>query len=235
MTAAANLVSQLFRALPIAGISRFMSALEMHRTPMHSESDRRKGGQFARKLKVLQPYGHLVPCGSVYRQAFLWGTANYLKGFDHEELILGFGIARGNSTCIDSVMKLRGEKYRVELPRDKAIIIHDFLNRDSRNSVLLVHNHPDHLIASLLALIFGDDPMPSITDRDFALSIVLRRFESISPGGGLGKMRFYLVQNDAISEFSGINPALFVDALRVAYCHRDGQQHASDRGSTTGS
>jgi hypothetical protein len=211
-----DFVRQLFRALPTAAISRFMSTLDRHGTPMHSQTDRRKGGQFARKLKALQLYGHLVPCGSVYRQAFLWGTANYLKGFGHEELILGFGVARGYSTCINSVMKLRGDRKRVELPQEKAVMIHDFLNRNGRHTVLLVHNHPDHLIASLLAFVFGDAPMPSMTDRDFALSIVLRRFESINQGCALGKIRFYLIQNDAISEFSGITPALVVDALRVA-------------------
>lgn len=207
-----------------------MSAIELHPVPMHSQADRRKGGQFTRKLKNLQLYGHRVPCGSVYRQAFLWGVANYLKGFEHEELILGFGIARGARTCINSIMKFRGNNDRVDLPSEASLILHDFLSQNDRHTVLLVHNHPDNqIIVRLLGLVFGDAPLPSITDRNFALSALLLRFQNTMQGRALGKIRFYVVQNDGIAEFSGITPALVLDIFRVAYFHRPKQQKQGDQ------
>jgi hypothetical protein len=211
-----NFVRQVLRVLSTSAVSRGLSALESHPLLLHSESDRRKGGQFGAKLKNLQPYGHQFPCGVVYRQAFLWGVANYLERLPHEELVVGFGVAQGSRTRIDSVVKFRGEASRVPLPADKCIEIHCFLDENERHSVILVHNHPDTLVATLLGLVFGSDPIPSLTDRDSAATVLLGRLQSKMKGLALGRVRFYLVQNNAITEFSGPTPALVLDLLTRA-------------------
>ena len=214
---AEEVLSQFLAALPTSAMSRGLTAIESHPIPLHSASDRRKGGQFGAKLKKLQPYGHRLPCGSVYRQAFLWGVANYLKGLPHEELVVAFGVAQGTRTRIDSVMKNRGEADRVTLPPDRVARIHNFLNEDESHTAILVHNHPDrHPVLWLLGLIFGDDPLPSLMDRDFAEGALVKRFQSRIEGSAFGSIRFFLVQNDAISEFSGVTPALLLDVLRIA-------------------
>lgn len=68
-----QVLHQFLGALPTSAMSRALSAIESHPIPLHSTSDRRRGGQLGIKLKKLQLYNHRVPCGSVYRQAFLWG------------------------------------------------------------------------------------------------------------------------------------------------------------------
>ncbi|MGA9546008.1 MAG: hypothetical protein WBQ85_20705 [Candidatus Sulfotelmatobacter sp.] len=213
---AEKLARQFLGALPASVMSRGLSAIEGRRLTLHSASDRRKGGQFGARLKKLWPYGYRLPCGSVYRHAFLWGAANYVKGFQHEELIVGFGLARGSRTRIDSVMKIRGESERVVLPPNKASEIHSFLNESERHTVLFVHNHPDgHPILWLLGLVLGNDPLPSLTDRNFAIGAFITRLQTKMQGLAFGRLRFYLVQNDVISEFSGFTPALLLDALRL--------------------
>jgi hypothetical protein len=211
-----HVLHQFLGALPTSAISRLLSGIESHPVPLHSGPDRRKGGQFGVKLKKLQPYGHRLPCGFVYRQAFLWGVANYLRGLPHEELIVGFGVAQATRTRIDSVMKIRGEAEHVELPPDGVATIHSFLDEDDRRTAIFVHNHPEgHPVIWLLGLVFGADPLPSLADRDFGTEALLRRLESRLGGLAFGRIRFYLAQNEAVSEYSGVTPALLLDVVRL--------------------
>src|SRR6266853_6173859 len=211
-----QVLSEFAAAVPAALIFKFLTSVESHPILIHSESDRRKGCRFGNRLKKLQPYGYRFEIGSVGRQAFLWGVANYLKGLPHEELVIGFGVAGGTRTRIMSVIKIRGEADSVAIPPDTSAVIHDFLNQDERHTVIIVHNHPDgHPVLFLLGLVFGEDPLPSLVDRNCGLDALLKRFGSRMEGFAFGRIRFYLVQNDRISEFSGLTPALLFDILRL--------------------
>jgi len=205
-------------AVPAAAASRILSAIEQHAIPVHSQADRRKGGQFGAKLRKLQPYNHRLACGPIHRQAFLWGAANYLTELPHEELLIGFGVAQGSRTLISSVTKVRGDSETVSLPPAQAALMHDYLGEDERNTAILVHNHPDaHPVLFLLSLLFGTDPLPSLTDRDFGLNALLARFKGKLEGFAFGKIRFFVVQNDEIGEFSGVNTATLLDLVRNLY------------------
>lgn len=211
-------IAQFVGAIPTLAASRVLSAIESHPVPLHSETDRRKGGQFGVRLKKLQPYGHRLRCGIVYRQAFLWGVANYLQGLPHEELVIGFGKAQGARTRLESLMKIRGDAESVVLPPDRAALVHQFLNEDERHTAILVHNHPEqHPVLLLLSLIFGPEPLPSLTDRNFGRNALLMRLKNRLDGHAFGRMRFFVVQNDALQKFSGITPALMLDILAVLY------------------
>jgi hypothetical protein len=208
-------LGRFFAALPSAAASRVLSAIEQHPIPVHTASDRRRGGQFGAKLRKLQPYNHRLECGVIYRQAFLWGAANYLMELPHEELLIGFGVAHAARTRIGSVIKVRGDSETVSLPLAEAILLHDYLGEDERNTAVLVHNHPsEHPVLSLLSLVFGPDPLPSLTDRDFGLNALLLRLKSRLDGFAFGKIRFFVIQNDRISEFSGVNAATLLDLVR---------------------
>jgi len=191
---------------------------------MHSEADRRRGGQFGNKLAKLQPYGHRLVWGvnvQIYRQAFLWGVANYLGGLPHEELIIGFGIAEGTRTLIESVMKVRGNAETVTLSPEQSIILHGYLNEDQRHAAILVHNHPsEHPVLWLLGMVLGEQPLPSLVDRDFGLDSLMQRVRSRLQGFALAEMRFFVIQNDAITEFSGITPAILMDIARRLFMAR---------------
>jgi hypothetical protein len=214
-------LGRFFAALPSAAASRFLSAIEQHNIPVHSASDRRRGGQFGAKLRKLQPYNHRLECGVIYRQAFLWGAANYLTELPHEELLIGFGVAQGARTRIGSVIKIRGDGETVSLPLAQAVLLHDYLGEDERNTAILVHNHPsEHPVLFLLSLVFGPDPLPSLTDRDFGLDALLLRLKSRVDGFAFGKMQFFVTQNDRISEFSGVNAATLLDLVRQLHTRR---------------
>lgn len=211
-------LARFIAAVPAAAASRLLSAIEQHPIPVHSEADRRKGGQFGAKLRKLQPYNHRLACGPIHRQAFLWGAANYLTELPHEELLIGFGTAQGTRTRISSVMKIRGDSETVSLPAALAGEMHQYLGQDERNTAILVHNHPDaHPVLFLLTLLFGADPLPSLTDRDFGLNALLARFKGKLEGFAFGKMRFFVVQNNEIGEFSGVNAATLLDLVRLLY------------------
>jgi hypothetical protein len=215
-----RLLAEFVGAIPASAVSRVLSAIEAHPVPLHSVTDRRKGGQFGVKLKKIQPYNHRLPFGRIYRQAFLWGVANYLKGLPHEELVIGFGIAEGTRTRIETVMKIRGDSESVALSAADAAKVDSFLNEDERHTVILIHNHPEqHPVLILLGLLFGPEPLPSLTDRNFGRSALLARLRSKLDGNAFGRMRFFIVQNDAIKEFSGISTALLID---LAACLKGG-------------
>jgi hypothetical protein len=115
------------------------------------------------------------PAAVHYRQAFLWGVANYVGGLPNEELIIGFGIAKGTRARIESVMKVRGSAETVALSPEQAIILHGYLNEDERHTAILVHNHPnEHPVVWLLGMVFGEQPLPSLLDRDFGLEPYFR-------------------------------------------------------------
>jgi hypothetical protein len=212
MDSITKLLAQFIGAVPASAASRILSSIEAHPVPLHSQSDRRKGGQFGAKLKRLQPYNHQLPCGTIYRQAFLWGVANYLRGLPHEELVIGFGVAEGARTRIESAMKIRGDAESVSLSPSLAAVVHSFLSAHERHTVILIHNHPDqHPVLVLLTTLFGPEPLPSLTDREFGLKSLILRLRSKASGQAFGRMRFFVVQNDALKEFSGITPALLID------------------------
>jgi hypothetical protein len=213
-----QMLARFLAALPCAAASRVLSVIEHHPVPLHSASDRRKGGQFGAKLHKLQPYNHRLECGAIYRQAFLWGATNYLTELPHEELLIGFGVAEGARTRIRSVIKIRGDSETVLLPPAQAGLMHDYLSQDERSTAILVHNHPDeHPVLFLLSLVFGPDPLPSLIDRDFGLDALLARLKSRMNGFAFGKMRFFVVQNNSVCEFSGVTAATLLDLVRRLY------------------
>lgn len=207
-------IQQAFSVLGTAAISRFLTAAEQRREILYSERDRRVGGQFGRRLAKL-PEDRPEPIPTVYRNAFLWGCANFLKPLKQEMIVVGFGRALGTRNAVDSVLKILGESHRVILLPDELAEIHKHLNAAKNHSILLVHNHPDHMVHTLLALLLGDAPLPSLRDRDTALNFYGERLKAGFAGFPPGSIRFFLVQNDVVIEFSGINRALLLDLLRV--------------------
>jgi hypothetical protein len=63
----------------------------------------------------------------------------------HEMIVVGFGRALGTRNTVDSVLKIPGQRHSVILLPDELVEIHAHLNAAKNNSILLVHNHPDHI------------------------------------------------------------------------------------------
>jgi len=207
-------LEQAFSILGEAAVSRFLSAAEQRQEISYSQRDCRVGGQFGRRLrKLADDKRETIP--TISRKAFLWGCANFLTRLDHEMIVVGFGRALGTRNTVDSVLKIPGQRHNVILLPDELGEINRHLNAAKSHSILLVHNHPDHIIHTLLAMLMGDAPMPSLTDRDTALKFYGERLKAGFAGFPPGSVRFSLVQNDDVIEFSGVNRALLIDVLRV--------------------
>ena len=207
-------LEQAFSIIGKAAVSRFLMLAEQRREILYSERDRRVGGQFGRRLsKMSEDKRETIPV--VYRKAFLWGCANFLTTFDHEMIVVGFSRTLGTRNAVDSVLKIPGQRHAVILLPDELAEIHAHLDATKNNSILLIHNHSDHIIYTVLAMLLGDTPLPSLKDRDTALKFYGERLKSGFAGFPWASIRFFLVQNDDVTEFSGLNPALFLDLLRV--------------------
>lgn len=207
------LVEEILNLVGQGAVSRLSGLLENRKPILYSERDARTGGQFGRKLKSAA-VDVLVTVPKIYRGAFLWGCANALKGLDHEQMLLGFGRREATRNSITAIMKIRGEQHSVRPTPTAIAMITAHLAADTRNSIMLVHNHPEHFLSSSLSLLLGPEPIPSLTDRDTALSALIQRLQKLANGNHHGEIRFFLVQNDDIAEFSGLNAGSLVDALR---------------------
>jgi hypothetical protein len=207
-------LEQAFLILGDASVSRFLMLAEQRREILYSERDCRVGGQFGRRLsKLSEDKRETIP--TVYRKAFLWGCANFLTPLNHEMIVVGFGRMLGTRNAVDSILKVPGERHNVILLPDELAEIHAHLDNAKNNSILLVHNHPDHIIHTALAMLMGDTPLPSLKDRNSALNFYGERLNAGFAGFPWASIRFFLVQNDDVTEFSGLTPALLLDLLRV--------------------
>jgi hypothetical protein len=195
-------------------VSRMSGLLENRKPILYSERDARLGGQFGRRLKN-SAANVVVRIPKIYRGAFLWGCANAVNDLDHEVMLLGFGRAESNRNSITASMKIIGQQHKVSPTIEAQIGIEEHLAADSQNSIMLVHNHPDHVLSSALALFLGLEPLPSLKDRNTALSALLRRLKCSVAGNQHGEIRFFLVERDEVAEFSGLNAGSLADVLRL--------------------
>lgn len=206
-------IEQLLRAIPAAFLSRIHSALDDHPYLRFSQRDRRIGGQFGRKLAAI-PDGHFYPVRDIYRNAFLWGSANFVRGKRQESMILGFGHTEATRTCVDHVRKLPGGFHHVSLGPPDIAHIHSYLNETRAAAVIAVHNHPRFILADILAFLFGGEPMPSLIDRDSALDFYLLRLDTAMAGREFGRTKFFLIQHDEVKPFSGSTVGVLADWVR---------------------
>ena len=147
-------LEQAFSVLGTAAVSRFLTLAEKRREILYSERDCRVGGQFGRRLsKLSEDKREKIP--TVYRKAFLWGCTNFLTKLDHEMIVVGFSRTLGTRNAVDSALKIPGQRHAVILLPDELAEIHAHLNAAKNNSILLVHNHPDHVIHTVLAMLMA--------------------------------------------------------------------------------
>src|ERR1700693_5747936 len=206
-------LGELFSIFSQALISRLTGLLEDHKRVLYSERDARVGGQLGRKLKAARE-NVLIEVTKVHRGAFLWACANAVDGLSHEVMLLGFGQKSGTRNLVTAVQKITGAEHSVSPTQEAWAAITAHLSAGDKNSVLLVHNHPEHILSTALALLLGPEPLPSLRDRNTALSVHIHRLQQRMSGRRCGNIRFYLIQNGEVGEFSGIYISTIVDVLR---------------------
>ena len=194
-------------------VSRLTGLLEGRGPILYSDRDVRVGGQFGRRFSKINPNIKTdVPL--TYRNAFLWGCANHVRNLDYEVMVLGFGQTQGTRNKITSIMKIEGDKHSVSPTTEIISAVGSHLAKDNRSSVILVHNHPEHILRTALSVFLGTEPLPSLKDRNSGLSVLIHRLETQMKGNRFGSVRFFLIENDEAAEFSGLNIGTMVDVLR---------------------
>jgi hypothetical protein len=207
-------LQDLLKLIGSAVASRFSSLLEERSPIIYSQRDRRRGGQFGRRLSNL-PEDETTTVPTIHRNAFLWGSANFLSKLPNEMILLAFGRKEAARNSVETILKIPGNEHNVVMLPEDISAIHAHLNAAPNNSVLVVHNHPEHIISTLLAFLVGEDPLPSLKDRNTALRFFYNRILAGVERTSIANIRFFLVQNDDVIEFSGINRATILDVLRI--------------------
>lgn len=154
------------------------------------------------------------------RDTFLWAAQKHLKPITtHEELLVGFGRRRGPArnagASIEFIYRAVGERTRVSVTKRLIGLLETQLTKD-RAEVILVHNHPVHLVWAAVRELVGDwKPLPSGSDRDIAMALLSSRIGHLLTSAGPSSFKFYLLDEGHMAEFVLPSPDILLDDLGV--------------------
>ena len=135
------------------------------------------------------------------RSAVLAAVRNYLAGInDHEQLVVTFGRAHGAGARFEGFWIGHGGRSQVGLSPLALQTIDRQLRVDGAE-ILVVHNHPEHDLKTLLRLLVGWRPLPSGQDRDTAFAHNMRTWRVLAESGSWACFKWYLVDEGEIAEF----------------------------------
>jgi len=164
-------------------------------------------GQVGAITRTLRAIGHdetrefSSPKG---RDDFLWATANYLAPLEHEELIVAIGSRRGSrraaGACLRRVHRVVGQRDNVPVTPALSALLENELQRDGAE-ILLVHNHPRHLIKTAIGHVVGWRPLASDADRALAQRVLQGRVAHLLTSARPSSFKWYLVDERQIGEF----------------------------------
>lgn len=139
------------------------------------------------------------------RSDFLVAAHKHLSGIStHEELIAAFGRTLGQrlraSSRLTHVWRGVGDAQSVRFtPRLIQLINDQAMLPDGE--VLLVHNHPQHALKSVLDYFGLWRPIPSSQDRNVALAYTIGSLQRQTLGGPIARVRWFLVDQGELAEF----------------------------------
>jgi hypothetical protein len=138
------------------------------------------------------------------RDDFLWATANYLEPLDHEELIVAFGSRRGRhrsaAACLRRVHRTVGTQGSVALTLGLLQLLDEYLAREGAE-VVLVHNHPSHLLKTVMRHTIGWRPIASSQDRNLAVSFWQSRVGHFLTASRPSSFKWFLLDEGELAEF----------------------------------
>jgi hypothetical protein len=136
------------------------------------------------------------------RNAFLHAAVTHLSPIEtHEELLIGFGHHRGNQTKVDVLWRGVGSGRSVAPSPQARHAMDQHVSVVKDGEVLLVHNHPPHLIKDLFKEWFGWRPLPSSDDRDYAARKNLEAFQRFLLTQNRSRFRWFLVDDGQLAEY----------------------------------
>jgi hypothetical protein len=141
----------------------------------------------------------------VTRKHFLCGCLDFTDCLEDEHLIVGYGYRYGNTTHIERVHHVAGERRRVQVPEyiRSQIRSHHFHRSDAE--VIVFHNHPRtghepewfYTLKSLLQ----DLPIASNDDRKQLQHYAFNAVGLFRQFFGQGQVLFYLGESGFVKEF----------------------------------
>jgi hypothetical protein len=154
------------------------------------------------------------------RSDFLVAAHRYLAAIaDHEELIAAFGRCLGTHTNAASrlthIWRGVGDRGSVRFTPHLIELINDQLNL-TNGEVLLVHNHPDHALKSVLNHFELWRPIPSSQDRNTAMIHNIDVLQRQLSRRSIAKVRWFLVDEGELAEFRLPSIECMASVLRSA-------------------
>jgi hypothetical protein len=135
------------------------------------------------------------------RRAFLAAAQSFLRSRDREFAVVGIGTWTESRSTVREVFVRQGGTFSVRLPESVSSEIRGHIEVKDSAEVLYVHNHAEGLHREIKNAIVGRAPVPSTGDRDLLLQYAEAAFNA-NTDGGRRRVRFYLVENDLVHEFT---------------------------------
>lgn len=133
----------------------------------------------------------------VNRNAFLFACLDCTADEQKEHLIIGYGFRHGSTTKVTALHHVSGCAHSVPIPTGVAHAMWGHYNRDSRNELLIFHNHPYNPLNWLL----NNPPLASAADRRQLAARALSLDQLLRTALGQGRVLFYLGENGQVKQF----------------------------------
>jgi hypothetical protein len=189
------LLTHLAKALPLA-------LLEPEKTVFRVRSG--QTGAITRTLRRLRHDEFACFQKSKGRDDFLWSVTKYLAALDHEELIVGIGSRRGRTRSAGAALRYMhrtvGDRASVPITPQLEARLEKELTRDGAE-VVLVHNHPPHLVKTLIGQALPWRPLASDADRLLAQRFLMSRIGHLLAAERPSSFKWFLVDEGRLSEF----------------------------------
>ena len=198
------LVGQAARLAPELAVQRALAEFEPTIEKVRIRPAR--VGWVTKALRATPHDGFALLPKSVGRENFLYAAWKHLVELDdHEELVVGLGRRHGprstSPSRIEGLWRGVGGRGSVSFTPLALQAIQNQAKVE-RGDILVVHNHPPHLLKSFLSGLFGGwKPMPSSGDRNTAFAHDLRALGALMKGQGNAGFRWYLVDEGRLAQF----------------------------------
>ena len=132
----------------------------------------------------------------IVRNHFLYHCHKFTELESIEHLIVGYGFKDGNTTRIEQIQHVIGDKESVSIPPIVQVNLRFWCTKDIINEVVVFHNHP----YNFLNWLFDNRPIASDTDRETLWRQKLEPMNIIKSLIGGGRVLYYLGENHKVRE-----------------------------------
>lgn len=184
-------------------VQRLLAEFEPRTAAMRFDSA--QVGAIRRSLRRSRGNEIFFSSGAKARWDFLEAARRHLCSLrDREELLVAFGTKGGPSrrarSYLTSFMRSVGTERQVALEPQLLCRLMD-VAKSANEEALIIHNHPPHWMRGIASALGLWRPTPSDQDRALMTAFETARAAAWFTHAGCGRLRWYLVDEEEISEF----------------------------------